>query len=127
MTAETSAAATPNPGGSTRRATLKALAGLGIGTATFHRAPAAQADQAGTVTTEMIRQAEWIAGLELTDEERETTARSMQRSLNSFKALRGVEVGYDVPPAPRVRPGGGTPSFRRGPPQPGQPDRNQCS
>ncbi|XBH01095.1 amidase [Singulisphaera sp. Ch08] len=85
--------------GSTRRATLKSLVALGIGTATFRRALAAQAEQAGKVSPEMIKQAEWIAGLELTDEEREATARSVQRSLASFKTLREVQVGYDVPPA----------------------------
>jgi Asp-tRNA(Asn)/Glu-tRNA(Gln) amidotransferase A subunit family amidase/Asp-tRNA(Asn)/Glu-tRNA(Gln) amidotransferase C subunit len=82
-----------------RRAALKALAALGVGTATFRRAVAAQAEGAGKVTPEMIKQAEWIAGLELTDEERDSTARALQRTLGSFEALRKVEVGYDVPPA----------------------------
>lgn len=129
MTAETSKSSDAGSGGSTRRATLKALAGLGIGTTTFHRALSAQADQAGTVTTEMIRQAEWIAGLELTDEERETTARSMQRSLNAFKALRGVEVGYDVPPAlafvpaPGLRPSEGVRRNQANPTEANAPKR----
>ena len=56
---------------SKRRAVLKGLAALGVGTATFRRALAAQAAQAGPVTPEMIKQAEWIAGLDLTDEERD--------------------------------------------------------
>ena len=60
---------------------LKALGLLGVGTVTFRRALAAQAAQAGTVTPEMIRQAEWIAGLELTDKERESTAKEVQESL----------------------------------------------
>ena len=47
----------------------------------------------------MIKQAEWIAGLDLTDEERASTARSLERSLRSFAELRKVDVGYDVPPA----------------------------
>jgi Asp-tRNA(Asn)/Glu-tRNA(Gln) amidotransferase A subunit family amidase len=82
-----------------RRAVLRALAALGVGTATFRRAVAAQAEGAGKVTPEMIKQAEWIAGLELSDEERAGTARAVQRSLGSFEALRKVEVGYDVPPS----------------------------
>ena len=57
-----------------RRTILKSLAALGVGTVTFRRALAAQAAQAGTVTPEMIKQAEWIAGLELTEEERTSTA-----------------------------------------------------
>jgi Asp-tRNA(Asn)/Glu-tRNA(Gln) amidotransferase A subunit family amidase len=82
-----------------RRTLLKGLAGLGIGTATFRRALAAQAAQAATVTPEMIKQAEWIAGVNLTDDERTSTARMITRSLRSFADLRKVEVGYDVPPA----------------------------
>ncbi|MFI5459243.1 MAG: amidase [Isosphaerales bacterium] len=82
-----------------RRTILKCLAGLGVGTVTFRRALAAQAVQAGTVTPEMIKQAEWIAGLELTEEERASTARSVVRSLRSFADLRKVDVGFDVPPA----------------------------
>jgi Asp-tRNA(Asn)/Glu-tRNA(Gln) amidotransferase A subunit family amidase len=82
-----------------RRTLLKGLAGLGIGSATFRRALASQAAQAGTVTPEMIKQAEWIAGLNLTEEERASTVRSLSRSLSSFAELRKVDVGYDVPPA----------------------------
>lgn len=85
-----------NPG---RRAILRGLAALGVGSATFHRAVAAQAAAAGQVTPEMIQQAEWIAGLELTEDERKETAGSIRRTLGSFEALRKVEVGYDVPPA----------------------------
>ena len=47
----------------------------------------------------MIKQAEWIAGLDLTEEERASTARTIRRSLASFEELRKVDVGYDVPPA----------------------------
>jgi Asp-tRNA(Asn)/Glu-tRNA(Gln) amidotransferase A subunit family amidase len=86
-------------GGLGRRAILKALAGLGVGTSTFHRALAAQAEAAGTVTPEMIKQAEWIAGLDLTDDERTRAARSVQQLVASFEALRKVEVGYEIPPA----------------------------
>ena len=82
-----------------RRTALKALGLLGVGTVTFRRALAAQAAQAAKVTPEMIRQAEWIAGLELTEKERESTAKEIQESLASFQALRKVEVGHDVAPA----------------------------
>ena len=85
--------------GFNRRKVLKGLAGLGVGTVTFRRAVAAQAAQAGTVTPEMIKQAEWIAGLELTEDERTRTARSVQRALREFAELRKVDVGYDVAPA----------------------------
>jgi Asp-tRNA(Asn)/Glu-tRNA(Gln) amidotransferase A subunit family amidase len=82
-----------------RRAVLRCLVGLGVGTTTFQRALAAQAVQAGTVTVEMIKDAEWIAGFELTPEERTGTARALRRSLRSFEELRKIEIGYDVAPA----------------------------
>ena len=59
-----------------RRALLKSLSVLGVGTETFRRALVAQAQDAAKVTPEMIKQAEWIAGLELSDEERESTAKA---------------------------------------------------
>jgi hypothetical protein len=85
--------------GLSRRTLLKGLTVLGVGTVTFRRALAAQAAQAGAVTPEMIKQAEWIAGLDLTEAERASAARTLARSLRSFADLRKVEIGYDVPPA----------------------------
>jgi Asp-tRNA(Asn)/Glu-tRNA(Gln) amidotransferase A subunit family amidase len=82
-----------------RRAILKGLAVVGAGTLTFRRAVAAQAAQAGAVTKDMIKQAEWIAGLELTEDERTRTVRSVQQSLAAFAELRKVDVSYDVAPA----------------------------
>ncbi|QDV32897.1 amidase [Tautonia plasticadhaerens] len=87
------------PGALRRRAVLKALGALGIGSATFRRAVASRADEEGGVTPDRLAQAEWIAGLELTEEERESTAKAVERSLEEFRELRAVEVGYDVPPA----------------------------
>ena len=93
-----------------RRTILKSLAALGAGSVAFRRALAAQAAAAGKVTPEMIKQAEWIAGLELTEKERESAAKEVQKSLESFQQLRKVNVGYDVPPvlvflpAPGLRP-----------------------
>jgi Asp-tRNA(Asn)/Glu-tRNA(Gln) amidotransferase A subunit family amidase/Asp-tRNA(Asn)/Glu-tRNA(Gln) amidotransferase C subunit len=82
-----------------RRALLKSLAALGIGSATFHRALVAQVAQTPDITPEMVKQAEWIAGLELTEDERKATATSIKRSLKSFEDLRKVPMGYEVPPA----------------------------
>jgi Asp-tRNA(Asn)/Glu-tRNA(Gln) amidotransferase A subunit family amidase len=82
-----------------RRHVLKSLAAIGVGSITFRRALAAQATQAGAVTPAMIKQAEWIAGLDLTEAERASTARAVARSLRTFAELRKVDVGYDVPPA----------------------------
>jgi Asp-tRNA(Asn)/Glu-tRNA(Gln) amidotransferase A subunit family amidase len=82
-----------------RRRVLGALAGLGIGTAAFRRAVAWQAEQSGKVTAELIQQAEWIAGITLTDEERKAIATTVDRDQRRFEALRKVELTNSVPPA----------------------------
>ncbi|MEQ8784971.1 MAG: amidase [Pirellulaceae bacterium] len=83
-----------------RRTALQAIVGVGVGGAVFHRALAAQLEENdGRVTGEMIQQAEWIAGLELSDDERETVARGVDRLQDKVRAMRDVDVAYDVPPA----------------------------
>jgi len=82
-----------------RRAVLKAVAALGVGGPTFARALAAQADAANKVSPEMVKQAEWIAGITLTEEERKATAKTLAETLGELDALRKVPLGYDVPPA----------------------------
>jgi len=112
-----------------RRTVLMALAALGVGTATFRRAVAARAVPGGPITAEMIRQAEWIAGLELTAAERESAARAVnEECLANFEALRKVAVGYDVPPALAFLPAAGPPPAEgirrnRATPTEGQPPR----
>ena len=112
-----------------RRAILKGLAALGIGSETFRRAVAAQAVEAGKVSPDMVKQAEWIAGLELTDDERKATAGSIRRTLDSFEALRKVPMGYGVPPAlafvpsPGLRPAEGVRRNQASPTESNAPKR----
>lgn len=82
-----------------RRSMLKALSALGIGTTTFQRALAAQAEKAPAITADMVKQAEWIAGLELTAAERTEVAHSLERTVKELDDLRKQPVGYDLPPA----------------------------
>lgn len=86
-----------------RRQWVQTLAGLGIGSATFQRALATQAisqpPTATAVTAEMIQQAEWIAGVTLTEAERKRLALTMTQQLRSFEQLRQVSVPNHVPPA----------------------------
>lgn len=82
-----------------RRRALKILAGLGVGTAVFQRSLAAQVAANGKVTTEMVANAQWIAGIELSGAEQKTAADVLNRDLARYGTLRKVEVGYDVPPA----------------------------
>ena len=91
-----------------RRDVLRVLAGLGVGTISFQRALAVRAAEEGRITAEMIQQAEWIAGLSLSDEEREVTARAVENVTEKFAQLREVEVGYDVPPAVQFNAAPGT-------------------
>ncbi|WP_165251560.1 amidase [Paludisphaera soli] len=90
-----------------RRAVLGGLAALGFGGPVFRRALAAQAAEKGAVTAEMVRQAEWIAGVAFTDDERAQVAESAASSLRRFEALRKVEIAYDVLPALQFNPAPG--------------------
>jgi Asp-tRNA(Asn)/Glu-tRNA(Gln) amidotransferase A subunit family amidase len=83
----------------TRRRLLQFLAGLGVGSVVFRRALAAAADKAPTVTADMVKQAEWIAGLKLSDEDRKTLAESLNRQQHDFQAMRAVKLANRVPPA----------------------------
>ena len=87
-----------------RRAVLGGLAALGVAGPVFRRALAAQAAERGAVSPEMVRQAEWIAGVAFSDAERTQVAESAAYSLRRFEALRKVEIGYDVLPALQFNP-----------------------
>ncbi len=82
-----------------RRQILKLITATGVGSVAFQRALTAQVVERGTVTGEMIQQAEWIAGLHLSEEERASTATAVQSAIRRFEEMRQVEIGYDVPPA----------------------------
>lgn len=58
-----------------------------------------QQEEEPRITNEMIADAEEIAGLEFTDDERELMRRGLDRRLRDFAALREVEIPNDVPPA----------------------------
>jgi Asp-tRNA(Asn)/Glu-tRNA(Gln) amidotransferase A subunit family amidase len=75
------------------------LTGLGVGTAVFRRALAAETAAKGKVTPEMIQQAEWIAGLELKPEDRESVARGLTQAVDRFKKLREVKLENNIAPA----------------------------
>jgi len=81
-----------------RRHLLKLLAGVGAGGAVFQRAVAALAQEAGRVTPEMIRQAEWIAGIELSEEERKAAATALAQSVRGWETMRAVELENAVAP-----------------------------
>lgn len=84
-----------------RRCFVQALAATGIGTATLHRSIASsiQDDEEFKVTAEIIRNAEWISGNELTDEQRKSLVGTANQALKDFLRLRESEVDYFDPPA----------------------------
>jgi len=84
-----------------RRHLLSVLASAGLGTAAFQRALAAQASQR-KVTAEMIAEAAWIAGLELTEQEQSQAVKEVAQAQHAIARLRAVDLPYEVPPAVRL-------------------------
>lgn len=100
-----------------RRSILAALSAAGVGSAVFQRALAAQAETTSEVTAEMIQQAEWVAGLNLSEEDRKVTAKAVQGAVERFGELRKATIDYGDPPAVLFHPAPGTSSdleVRRG-------------
>lgn len=93
-----------NSKGLNRRAALQTLGAVGLGTATFQRALAAQVEAAQGITIEMIKEAEWISDIELSDQQREGIARSLENNQRSARKLRESEVDADTVPALVFRP-----------------------
>jgi Asp-tRNA(Asn)/Glu-tRNA(Gln) amidotransferase A subunit family amidase len=87
-----------------RRSILQALAGVSIGSLAFQRSLSAQVAEKGAITAEMIQQAEWVAELELNDEERQAVADSLTATLSSAASIRKMAIDPDTPPAQVFRP-----------------------
>jgi Asp-tRNA(Asn)/Glu-tRNA(Gln) amidotransferase A subunit family amidase len=115
-----------------RRQLLLALAAAGIGTTVFQRAVVAQAEKPAAVTPEQIKQAEWIAGLELAEADRKAVARIVTRWKQGFARLRKIKLDNSVPlplafnPAPGLEParrtGSVEPTSTAAPKKPDAPD-----
>ena len=84
-----------------RRATLKVLAALGFGGGAFSRALAAQAEHQPKVTVEMIKSAEWVSGIEFTDDDRKLMLDGLNEAVADYESLRAVPLDNGVPPAIR--------------------------
>ena len=98
-----------------RRHLFRAVAALGIGTPAFHRAVAAEAireepkepEPITAITAEMVKNAEWIAGLTLTEDERKAVAAGLTRSLAALDAARKIAIPNSVGPAIQFNPAPG--------------------
>ncbi len=82
-----------------RRRILKLITAMGAGTAVFGRALVSLAKEKSKVTEEMIKQAEWISGLEITDVKRKMMVNSLNNTLEAYARARAVAVDNSVPPA----------------------------
>ncbi len=89
----------------TRRQLLGALGALGVGTPVFQRALAAQIQpKAAQLTPEMIKQAEWISGIELSEDARKSITGAVGRLLGDFESMRKVKLDNNVAPALAFQP-----------------------
>jgi len=107
----------------TRREILKRTMVLGVGTLVFQRALAAAAEHATQVTPKMIREAEWIAGLEFTRDERRLMLEDLNDARAQYVELRAVDIDNAIYPAllfnsAPFKSGDGTPPVRRPRPLP---------
>lgn len=83
---------------------MQVLAGTGIGTLVFQRQLAAQVAAGVTVNSEMLAQAEWVAGIALSERERESVSEALTRMQRDLAELRAVPIDYRVGPAFRFAP-----------------------
>jgi Asp-tRNA(Asn)/Glu-tRNA(Gln) amidotransferase A subunit family amidase len=85
-----------------RRELFTAAAALGIGSGTFQRAlvaTVAAQPKSDPITPEMVRNAEWVAGITLTDDERTAVAARLTLAHMQLASLRKTEIAYDISPA----------------------------
>jgi Asp-tRNA(Asn)/Glu-tRNA(Gln) amidotransferase A subunit family amidase len=72
---------------------------IGLGSTLLPGVLWAKLQQQGALSKEMLADAESLAGLEFTDEEREMMMQGLERNLESYKQLRSVNIPNSVPPA----------------------------
>jgi Asp-tRNA(Asn)/Glu-tRNA(Gln) amidotransferase A subunit family amidase len=82
-----------------RREFLALCASLGIGGTLLPGVLWARFQEEPAITQEVLAEAEKLAGLEFTPEEREMMLEALQRNREGYQALRKVEIPNDVPPA----------------------------
>jgi Asp-tRNA(Asn)/Glu-tRNA(Gln) amidotransferase A subunit family amidase len=82
-----------------RRQVLKVLSVAGVGSAVFGRALTAMAADAPKITDEMIRQAAWISGTEITDDQRKLMLEGLNQTDGEYAKMRAVALSNAVPPA----------------------------
>ena len=87
-----------------RRTTLAILSSLGFGNVCFQRALAKDAEQEMLVTAKMIEDAEWVAGIELSEEQRRMAAHALARAQKGLQEFRSDELDNGLAPAFTFKP-----------------------
>ena len=87
-----------------RRMLLASIAGTGIGTALFQRSVVGAMVASNDVSVESIEQAEWITGVELSEDERNEILKSVSRTGDAMEKLRKLELSYNTPMAIQFAP-----------------------
>jgi len=72
---------------------------VGVGSAVFGRALTALAEDKPKITEDMIRQAEWISGLQFSDAKRKLMLDGMDKALAGYEELRKIPMDNGTPPA----------------------------
>ncbi len=99
-----------------RREFLSYFSGVGLAGTLLPGVLWARLQEEPELTADMLADAEKVAGLEFTEEERETMLRGLERNLEAYRALREQPIPNEVPPALHfdpVLPGAETPSVVR--------------
>lgn len=86
-----------------RRNALRVLGTAGIGTAVFQRTLAAAAED-GPISLQMIADAEWVAGINLTETQREAVVNAFKFAQEDLAHLRLTELSNSQLPALRFAP-----------------------
>ncbi|MFC1660139.1 amidase [Gemmatimonadota bacterium] len=82
-----------------RRVFLTHFSGIGLSGTLLPGALWTRIQERGEITVEVLAEAEKIAGLEFSEEEREAMVRGLNQNLESYEALRTISIPNEVPPA----------------------------
>src|SRR5688572_3398421 len=82
-----------------RRRVLAAISTVGVGSALFGRALTTLAAGKDKVSPGMIKDAEWIAGLAFTSDDRKMMLDGVNEALRDYAKMRAVPLDNAVPPA----------------------------
>ena len=80
-----------------RRKALSILAATGVGTTVFQRALAATAE-GGPISPQMVVDAEWVAGIELTEPQREAVVKAFKSARKDLEHIRAIDLDNSLLP-----------------------------